>query len=493
MSVRNSIRLILLLGALALSVWGTGGCAAVKAAQASAPDTPAQRAGRAAYTEGTVTLPTYPYVDYQTDAYDATYHWPYRRFDRERFLADAPTPTPHTYRLVTLENDDLRLTILPELGGRIWQVIHKPSGNAMFYQNPVVKPSPWGPPQQLGWLGLGGLEWNVPVIEHGYDWGTPWEVQAWVNEAGDALATIATPDDGRLPATVITVTLPASGAYFEIEPSVRNLGERELEFDYWHTAMLAPGTGNKPSADMHFVLPATEMTVHSTADPSLPQAEGLVSWPVVAGRDLSRLGNWDQYLGLFEAPAAQGPMVGVYDEKYDAGAVRIFPPEVTRGSKLFALGWEDALPSDYFTDDGSAYVELHAGLAPSFFEKYRLPGHGSVSWRERWYPVYGIDRLSAAGPEAALSVQRSTDGVQVGVYAVTPLAGRVVVEADGREVAAQPFYAAPDAPYTGTLKAPGMARRTATGFAPFTVIVEDGAGRELLRYHLDEGDRLDER
>jgi hypothetical protein len=189
---------------------------------------------------------------------------------------------------------------------------------------------------------------------------------------------------------------------------------------------------------------------------------------------------------LFEAPAAQGPLVGVYDEKYDAGAVRIFPPEVTQGSKLFALGWQDALPSDYFTDDGSAYVELHAGLAPSFFEKYRLPAHGRVSWRERWYPVYGIDGLATAGPEAALAVQRSTDGVQVGVYAVAPLAGRVVVEADGREVAAQPFTAAPDAPYTGVIKAPGAGKMTGAAFAPLTVVVEDGAGREVLHYELGE-------
>ena len=166
--------------------------------------------------------------------------------------------------------------------------------------------------------------------------------------------------------------------------------------------MLAPGTGNKPSADLHFVLPAAAMTVHSTADPAMPQAEGLVSWPIEDERDLSRLGNWDQYLGLFEAPAAQGPLAAVYDEKYDAGAVRIFPPEITRGSKVFALGWGDALPSAYFTDDGSAYVELHAGLAPSFFEKYRLPAHGSVTWRERWYPVYGIHGLSTAGSEGSL-------------------------------------------------------------------------------------------
>ena len=124
------------------------------------------------------------------------------------------------------------------------------------------------------------------------------------------------------------------------------------------------------------------MTVHSTGHSGDAAGRGLGrSWPIEDERDSDRLGNWDQYLGLFEAPAAQGPLAAVYDEKYDAGAVRIFPPEITCGSKVFALGWGDLdPPSAYFTDDGSAYVELHAGSAPSFFEKYRLPAeHGSVT------------------------------------------------------------------------------------------------------------------
>ena len=70
-----------------------------------------------------------------------------------------------------------------------------------------------------------------------------------------------------------------------------------------------------------------------------------------------------------------------------------------------------------------------------------------------------------------MAVERSTDGVRVGVYAVEPLTGRVVVQEDGREIAVQPFYAAPDAPYTSVIKL------SAPTFAPLTVSVEDGRGK----------------
>ncbi|MDQ3247715.1 MAG: DUF5107 domain-containing protein, partial [Chloroflexota bacterium] len=120
------------------------------------------------YTE-TVTLPTYPYERYQTDALDARYNWPYKVFDVERFRTEAPSAEDRTYQVIVLENAYLKLLILPQLGGRVWQVIHKPSGAPMFYQNSVVKPTHWGIAEQRGWLALGGLEWALPVVEHGYD------------------------------------------------------------------------------------------------------------------------------------------------------------------------------------------------------------------------------------------------------------------------------------------------------------------------------------
>ena len=436
--------------------------------------------GTVVFYEEQVVLPTYPLARYQTDVIDPLYNWPYKRFDVERFRQEAPKPTPRTYRLLVLENAYLKVTILPELGGRIWQVLHKPTGQPMFYQNSVVKPTHWGIENQKGWLALGGLEWGLPVIEHGYDWGAQWGYLPLPYSEDLAAVTVFTPRDGRFLSASITISLRAGAASFEIEPTLSNLTDEKLAFSFWHDAMLAPGTGKRPSAALRFVLPTDRVTLHSTNDSALPQPGDPFAWPIYAQRDLSRLGNFQQYLGFFEAPAAHGPFLGVYDPTYDAGAVRVFPAETMRGSKVFSLGWQDRLTSDNFTDDDSSYVELHGGLAPTFNDQYQLPPNGEISWREVWYPVAGIGALSAANEIVALAVQPQTDELAIALYATRPLDGQLVYLVDGVAAASLPFQAQPDAPYRGRLSIAGKM----TGAV--TVEVQDSAGRPLLSYPLSQ-------
>lgn len=437
------------------------------------------KTGAATVAETKVSLPTYPLEEYQTPALDPVYRWPYAVFDRERFLLEEPLPSVRRYRLVVLENDYLQVTILPELGGRIWQIVHKPSGDTMLYQNNVVKPSPWGPLHQGGWLGLGGIEWGIPVIEHGYDWGTPWEVEAFTDDDGAVGVVIATPQDGRLLSAEITVTLPPDAAYIEIEPAIRNLAARTLSFDYWHTAMLAPGAGNRPSDELHFVVPGEVMTVHSTGDTALPGPQRRFTWPDYFGRDLSRLGNWDRYLGFFEYPAAHGPFVGVYDPAYDAGAVRVFPAQVARGSKVFGLGWRRAIGSEAYTDDDSAYVELHAGLAPSFFASYRLPRQGLVSWKERWYPVQGIGDMVYANRAAALNLKPVVAGVSVALYAPQTMAGTLVIDDEAAATMQRiALELGPETPFQTVLEGVTLS-------PTLSLRLEDETGQTLLSYRPD--------
>ena len=431
-------------------------------------------------SEGTVILPTYPAEAYRTREIDTTYNWPYYRFDREKFLEDDPPPSNQAYRLVELENEFLRVLILPELGGRIWQVIHKATGHTMLYQNPVVKPSPWGPANQLGWLGLGGIEWDLPIIEHGYDWGTPWTVRTFLDGDGAAVAEISTPDDGRFLAATIDVKLPPAAAYFEIEPHIQNTSDTPLQFDYWHTAMLAPGPGNQPSPELRFVVPGDAVRIHSTGDERLPGPESVIAWPLRGQRDLSRLGDWDQYLGFFEYPAAHGPFVGVYDSATDAGAVRVFPADVARGSKVFALGWDDALTSEYYTDDGSAYVELHGGLAPTFSDRAQLDAGKAVSWKERWYPVNGIGAFSTAGEAGALSAEAVPGRLIVEFYPSETFTGRIVVESPvGQEVVRRALTAQAGAPVTLHLRHGGIDPDNVS------VHVEDAGGAVVLSHTLE--------
>ncbi len=428
------------------------------------------------YSETNVILPTYPYERYQTGAIDPAYNWPYKKFDIERFRVETPKPTARTYKLLILENRYLKVMILPALGGRIWQVIHKPSGKPMFYQNAVVKPTHWGSPNQLGWLALGGLEWDLPVSEHGYDWGSAWGYLPLQPSNQLATVTVFTPHDGRYLNASITISLRAGAADFEIEPTVSNVSQHALDFSYWQDALLAPGSGKQVNAQLHMVLPADKMIIHSTFDQTLPQPGQWFTWPNYNGRDLSRLGYWQQYIGFFEAPAAHGPFVGVYDSTTDVGAVRVYPAAVMRGSKVFGLGWADRLTSDNFTDDNSSYLELHGGLSATFSEPYHLPANRSVNWREIWYPVNGIGDLTFANEVGALTAQRSAAGLRVGFYPTRSMDGDLVLLLNGKEQVRETIQVRPDAPFNRLLL------KGALPAGKLSLQFQDTAKRPLLTY-----------
>src|SRR5690606_42098052 len=71
----------------------------------------------------------------------------------------ASEPTPHTWRAVHLENEWIRLVVLPELGGRLHAARDRTSGVDLFYCNPVIKPALVG---LAGPWVAGGIELNWP-------------------------------------------------------------------------------------------------------------------------------------------------------------------------------------------------------------------------------------------------------------------------------------------------------------------------------------------
>ncbi len=441
------------------AAWVSAGLASVEGHTAALPviataEPTAQPAMPVQVYETQITIPTYPYAAFTSEAVDPVTGWSYRRFDREAYEASNPQPAPQAYRAVVLENEYLRITLLPELGGRIYQVIFKPTGSNELYQNPVLKPSPWGPAEQGGWLAAGGIEWGLPVPEHGYAWGDRWGHITNVTGPDEAAVTVFMTDE-RNPRADVDVILRAGEAAFTIQPRIVNTGGQDVTYQFWLDAMLAPGPANQPGPNLRLLLPADQVTVHSRGDDYLPVPGQSMSWPVYNGVDYSRLGNWNRWLGIFERPAAAGPFAGVYDEDADEGIVRVFAPGAAPGSKIFAPGWGAPFDASDYTDGASGYVELHAGVTPTFWDEATLAGGATQTWQETWFPVAGIGGVSYADGNGALSVRQQGDGLAVGLFPVRAVAGRIEISADGRVIFDEPVAISPDRPYLRT--APGAA------------------------------------
>jgi len=463
-AIENSITKTLLAGTIlaACSVFALalGGGSQATAVRHPLPDrAPPHPAGTViSYTTATA-INTYPFAGFLSHRHNDTYNVGYPWLDWGAYYATAPSPSPQDYELLVVENDYLKLTFLPELGGRLYQVIFKPTGNNELYHNSVLKPTHWGPPEQGWWLAVGGMEWGLPVEEHGYEWAVPWSYETAGTADGITVTLRDSTDPDRLRA-IVSVYLPAERAYFVIRPRVENERGNALDYKYWTNAMLAPGPANTVSSDLRFIYPVDQVTVHSTGDDDLPAAGQPMTWPEYGGRDMSRLGNWREWLGFFERPAAQGDFTAVYDPSVDEGLVRVFPSDRAQGAKGFAFGWgDDGLPANIWTNDGSYYVEMHGGVAPTFWDSASLAAGTSYEWGEAWYPVSGIGGVTTANREAALHLDKPGDTVTVGVHSTAARPGCAVVV--WRRGDAAPLHhqivpaLTPAQPYTATFTATG--------------------------------------
>ena len=89
---------------------------------------------QAVVTETLQTVKTYPFSDPDPVADPSDLFYPYFRFDG--FSAKG---IDKEWKVVTLENDYIRLTLFPEIGGKIWGAVDKTSGKEFIYNNHVVK------------------------------------------------------------------------------------------------------------------------------------------------------------------------------------------------------------------------------------------------------------------------------------------------------------------------------------------------------------------
>jgi len=421
--------------------------------------------------ETEISIPSYPYDAYLREAFDTKYGIPYLWLDRAAYESASHTLVLKSFKAIILENEYLRLTIVPGLGGRIYRCLFKPTGRNLFYENAVLKPSYWGPlsREENWWLAAGGMEWAFPTEEHGYEWGTAWEYSTRYEEGGITLSLWDTESD-RLRVKVDISLLPGR-AYFTLRPRIENPTSIEARYQFWSNALLTLGT-KSISPETRFVYPTSQVIVHGSGDPNLPQGGEMMSWPIYEGRDMSWYGNWVSYLGLF-IPQPSQDFIGAYNHETDLGVARIFPRQEAPGVKLFAMG--SGFPyTDTYSDDGSQYFEIWSGTTPTFWEYAALAPGEVKEWVEYWYPFWGTKGLDFANQRAALNLDLREGMVVLGVATTSWEEGTVSLLLDGQEIHRERVTISPAQPYR---------REIPIGASGSFVLRLLGAGGESIAQH----------
>ncbi len=391
--------------------------------------------------EDQVTLMMY---DYEPALYtDEGAGHPYPLLDHDRVGA----PISRAFRTIVLQNDYLQLVIIPDLGGRVYQCRFLPTGQPLLYNSRVAKPTRWGPTDQGWWLALGGIEWALPVDEHGYLSAQPWGGSIVRESDGSATAVMQILEATRGLLTRVYITLRPGEAAIRLRVSITNTSGSTQQFQYWTNAMLSPGR-HGVGPELQITYPAERVVVHSTGDNSLPPAGVSMTWPLYGGRDLSSYGEWRNWLGFFGTQRS-APFAGVYDRATQIGMVQASQAPVLTGSKLFGFGRD--FDDSAYSDDGAQYLELWSGVTPTFWDNTSLTAGASLVWTESWYVVSQSGGITFANEHASLYAWRDGDAVRVTVAAPGEHRWRLVAAQNGIILSDQVFDVRPDFPYRAAL------------------------------------------
>lgn len=416
---------------------------------------------------GTLTINAYQYdhPDCQIATLPGDFVYPYPRLNHDCVFQKPIVARP--FQAITLENEYTAVTVLPELGGRLYRWLDKTTGRQLFYNNPVLKPTAWG--HRGWWLATGGIEWAFPTDEHGLNEYRPWVAETAVT-TDTAAITLSDLEDQTGMTVGVTLTLDADHSYLTIEPWVENQTASAHTYQYWLNAMIALDN-NQATDAVEFILPANEIVIHSTGDPQIPGEHSVISWPEYNGRFLNLYNTWNGWIGFF-APNILAGYSGIYDHNVNQGLLRVMDTAVVPGHKFFGPA---TLGSGLWTDDDSTYVEMwSSGVTADFWTYTSLDAGQTAHWTERWYAVSGISGFSAANESGALRLAETWQGVEMEavVTAVTP--GTVQLYVDGLLAEEWPVNLVPGPAWVM------LGQRPSGASGPLGLRLVDGSGVTLL-------------
>jgi len=304
---------------------------------------------------------------------------PYRlqdRYDRNRI--------PRAFHAAVLENEHLRATFLPELGGRLWSLVHKPSGRELLDANPVFQPGNLA--IRNAWFS-GGVEWNIGIIGH-----TPFTcspIFAARLHAEDGTPVLRMYEWERLRGAPyqIDAYLPDGSSVLFVRVRIRNPHPREIPM-YWWSNIAVPET------------PDTRVLVPASSAYHFGYTGGMIDVPIphYMETDVSYPINLNRAMDFFfRIPPGRRPWVAAL--RGDGSGLAQTSTARLRGRKLFLWGrgpggqrWQE-----FLSVPGQAYIEIQAGLARTQLECLPMPAGAEWSWLE----AYGLLRADPPAVHAA--------------------------------------------------------------------------------------------
>lgn len=375
------------------------------------------------------------------------------------------------YRAVVLENEWVRVIILPDVGGRIYAAHDKSNRDFDFiYHNHVIKPGLVA--LRGAWLS-GGIEWNFPTRGHTVNTVSPVQYKVLKGDDGSVSCVVGATEWVRRMRWSVATTVYPDRSCFENRIRIENPTLVHQRAYFWANAAVHAWD------DTQVIFPPANHTFAGMRRNPEP-------WPMNHGRDVSWYKNTpyphDYFCG------ATGDFQGAYNHERDCGSVHCASGHSSFGKKFWTWGtarsggiWEDLL-----TDEDGQYIEVQSGRLWTQGDTWILEPHMQETWSECWYPIQKTGGFVKANPEAAVNCKSADGTLFLAVQPTRRFSGAVLEATHGKTILLRETAALdPSAPWKKSIPLPPGVEKE------YRFAVRDSGGREIIVYR-PQGPKLPE-
>lgn len=434
--------------------------------------------GKARAWEETVMLPTYPvgkeekapiFLEKRVYQGSSGAVYPYPVIES---ISDTKRDMP--YRAFFLENEYVKIMVLPELGGRVHMAYDKIRERHFVYYNQVVKPALVG--LTGPWIS-GGIEFNWPQHHRP---STFLPTEALIEKNGDGSVTVWCNEVERMFHTKERhgFTLYPGRAYLEIKVHVYNRTPFPQTFLWWANPAVAVNDDYQSvfPPDVHAVFDHGKKDVSS-----FPIATGIYyKQDYSAGVDISRYKNIPVPTSYMAVKSGYD-FVGGYQNDERAGVLHIANHHISPGKKQWTWGcgdfgraWDRNL-----TDEDGPYIELMTGVYTDNQPDFTwLQPYEEKAWKQYFIPYSSVGCVKNATKDVIANMDVKNGMARISVYTTGVCHGlRLVLEnKNGENIHCSFLNITPETPYeeevpTGEAETQDLRLR-----------ILDAEGKEMLEY-----------
>ena len=349
-----------------------------------------------------------------------------------------------TYKAVYIENEFLKVCILPEIGGRLFYATDKTNGYEIFYRQHVIKPA------HIGMLGAwisGGIEFCV-FHHHRATTNMPVDYKLVQNDDGSATLWIGETEWRHRMKWTFGISLFPGKSYLELDGRLINSTENPNSILYW--ANVATSVND----DYQVIFPpSTEFAVFHSK-------HSFVHWPITKepyrGNDYYTQGIdaswWKNHPGSnsFFAHDIKEGFLGGYDHGKEAGTMLVGNPHIVKGAKLWEWGKGSIWDTKVLTDSDGPYAEVMSGAYSDNQPDYSwLKPYELKLFKQYWYPMRASKGAVAANLNGLLNCKPLSEK-EIYIAANTTSSypnAKIVLKRGDQIILEQPLDIAPDAPF----------------------------------------------